>query len=236
IEKSVEQYDRDIIRLSSEIPVLTHLEDPDYLNRLEQLRFQPAALGMQGSQISVYVWGLLWAALLVGLLVSVAAWSLIIPLAAIPGVLLVRRYQDQWQRAFEQGASSRRVAVHCFDLATSPTHADEVRTLRIGGDLIRRHHEAWHDAERAVAHTERWGSLRLPLGRLVFVAGYVGAVALVVVRGIDGEATAGDLALTVVLAGVVGQQLVSVVDCLGRAQNALAMVDRYLWLVDYAAA
>jgi ATP-binding cassette subfamily B protein len=236
IEKSVEQYDREIIRLSSEIPVLTHLEDPEYLNRLEQLRFQPAALGMQGTQISVYVWGLAWAVLLVGLLVSVDPWLVIMPVTAIPGVLMVRRFQDQWQRDFERGAASRRVAVHCFDLATNPTHADEVRTLRIGHELIRRHHESWHDAERAVAHTERWGSLRLTLGRLLFVIGYIGAVALVVVRGIDGEATAGDLALTVVLAGVISQQLASVVDCLGRAQNALAMVDRYLWLVDYAAA
>jgi ATP-binding cassette, subfamily B, bacterial len=236
IEKSTERYDRALMRLSAQIPGVAHLEDPEYLDRLEQLRHQPQALGQNGSQVSVLLWGCVQAALLVTLLVSVHPVLLALPLAAAPSLWAVRRAQRSVQQAFARGAGARRLANHCFELATSPARADETRTLRIGAELRRRHRAAWSDADRAMVQIERRAAASTTAARLVFVAGYTGAVAFVVDRGIRGQATAGDLVLTVVLASLVNQQLVNVLDAGGRLAGALALVDRFLWLVDHAEA
>jgi ATP-binding cassette, subfamily B, bacterial len=234
IEKSTERYDRELMRMSAQIQSVAHLENPEYLDKLEQLRHQPQALGQNGSQVSVLLWGCVQAALLVALLVSVHPVLVALPLTALPGLWAVRRAQRSVQRGFEGGASARRQANHFFELATSPARADETRTLRIGAELQRRHRAAWSDADRAMVRIERRAAASTTASRLVFVAGYTGAVAFVVDRGIRGQATAGDLVLTVVLASLINQQLVNVLDAGGRLANALAMIDRYLWLVDYA--
>ena len=55
-------------------------------------------------------------------------------------------------------------------------------------------------------------------------------------EGIRGSASIGDVVLTVILAGLLNQQISLILDSVSRVMNALTHVDRYLWLVDRAAA
>ena len=235
IEKSTEAYDQEIIRLSSEIPELTHLENPEYLDKLEQLRYQPQALGLNGAHSTVLIWGFIQAVLVVLLLVSISPVLLILPVACVPSLAATRWAERQRQRAFEASSDARRQANHFFELATSAKQADEVRTLRIRHFLLERHGRAWADADERMAHAERVAAVVGFAGRIVFAAAYFAAVVYVVEEGIRGSASIGDVVLTVILAGLLNQQISLILDSVSRVMSALTHVDRYLWLVDRAA-
>jgi ATP-binding cassette subfamily B protein len=87
-----------------------------------------------------------------------------------------------------------------------------------------------------MTRAERRAALVGIAGRMVFAAAYFGAVALVVDKGIHGTASIGDVVLTVILAGLLNQQISLILDSVSRVMDALTHVDRYLWLVDWAAA
>lgn len=235
MERATEGYDREIIRLSMDIDGIEHLENPEYLDRLEQLRYQPQQLGQNGIIVTVVVWGFVQFVLLLLLLASVDPILMLLPFFAGTSLFMVRKSQDIFQRAFQESAESRRLADHFFEAATSLTRADEVRTLRFQDEAVRRYRDAWSAADARMREAERQGALLGIAGSLGLVIGYVGALVLVVERGIRGEASPGDVVLTVVVAGQLNQQLSSLLDMFRRLLGALTLIDRFLWLVDHAA-
>ena len=235
IDKSTALYDQELMRVATSVPHLSSTENPDYLDRMEQLRYRPASLGENGTMISVLLWGTLQAAVLVALLVSVHPFLLVLPIAALPGVWLARHTQHRYQRAFDAAAPRRRQASLFFEFAVAPARADEMRTLRAGPEILRQHRAAIAAADGPLDATARVNAMKMLAGRLIFVAGYIAASALVIRRGISGDATPGDVVLTVVLASTISLQMFTIIDAVSRLANALAMIDRYLWVIDYAA-
>ncbi|MBI3973298.1 MAG: ABC transporter ATP-binding protein [Chloroflexi bacterium] len=81
-----------------------------------------------------------------------------------------------------------------------------------------------------------WKSRSIELARSVlFAAGFVAAVAFVVLRAVDGQATAGDVLLTLRLAGELNTAIAGMTGTATWLLQALKTAGRYLWLVDYAA-
>ena len=126
IEKTSECYDREILRLSTEITGIEHMENPAYLDQLEQLRLRPQALAQDGTFTSMVVWAPLQIGLVVLLLVGVSPVLLLLPVAAAVSIWLVRRSEHIRYAAFDASAEWRRLATDFFVAATSTERADEV--------------------------------------------------------------------------------------------------------------
>jgi hypothetical protein len=131
VEKSIAHYDREILRFSTEIPVIEHLENPDYLDRLEQIRYQPTTLGGSGNVVTQVPWMLAQAALIVFLLAGIDPILLFLPVVALVSGRAVLRSQELQHRGFEVSAEHRRLANGFYEVAVSVERADEVRTLGV---------------------------------------------------------------------------------------------------------
>ena len=237
IETSTREFDREIIRLSAEMPRIGHLEDPQYLDKLEQLRYQPRSLGMSGVSIALAaVLTITQAVFLVVVLTSIDPILLVLPIAAGINVWATRVGRTQQNAAFEATAADRRRANHFLELGTSAARADEVRTLRVGPELVRREQKAWAAADSPMRRAETRGAMRSALAGLAFAIAYVGAITLVVERAVRGDASPGDVVLTVLIAGIVNQNLQNLVDTYSLTAWGLLLVDKLVWLQDRAAA
>lgn len=235
-ERSAQLYDHEIVRLSCEVPTIDHLDDADFLDRLNVLRSQPSALGVNGTAASVVMWGLLQAVLLLVLLVTVSPILLVLPVAAFGAVVVNVRARKRVENARLDSAESRRLSDRFFQLATAPGRAAEMRTLRLGDELVRRHSAAWKQMDDELLRAERRSELETSLGAVGLALVYIAVIALVVWRGAHGQLSSGDILLTVVLVGVLNQQMVVIQDGATRLAGAMHLVDRYLWLEDYVAA
>jgi ATP-binding cassette subfamily B protein len=228
-------FEHEMIALSVRIPGVAHLETPEYLDKLELMRYQPrqlasAAMFMVGGVITLTTF-------IVGIgfvLTSVSPVLLVLPPVAAVSLWVTSHFRTRVHAAFDATAESRRVANQFFGLATTPGRAEEIRTLRIGDELIARHDEAWSRADQMMKRVEiRNFWINAGAGLLTNIA-YFGAVAFVAERAIHGHVPPGDIVLTVILAGVINQQLSTFIDGFAIIGRGLFQVDTYLWLVDYA--
>jgi len=234
VEETTEHYDREITRLATEIPTIAHMENPEFLDRIEQLRFQPQALGQNGTSVALAFWGLLQLVLVILLLGSVDKVLVLLPFVAGLSVLTVRKGQSRLQRAYEDAAPLRRQSNHFYEVATAGASADEVRTLRLGRTLIKQFDDVWGKVDALQRSVEVRATLETMAGAVLLAAAYVGAIALVVSEGIRGTRSPGDVLITVIVAGVINQQMVTILDSTNRLLIAMHAVGRFLWLVDYA--
>ncbi|HJV09582.1 MAG TPA: ABC transporter ATP-binding protein, partial [Acidimicrobiales bacterium] len=93
----------------------------------------------------------------------------------------------------------------------------------------------WDERAEVIARAQLRASLLQAAGWATFAVGYAAAIVWVVLRALDGDATAGDVLLVVVLAAQVNGQVGQSVTLLGTSLDAAKAVDRWLWLQDYAA-
>src|SRR6202011_1340774 len=116
-----------------------------------------------------------------------------------------------------------------------PAAATEVRILGLGAELRARHRA---ETERADAQQFRGGvdgALDGAFAHLLFTAGFVGSVALVVERGIRGSASVGDVVLVVLLANAIAAQLRMMMIGIGISLQGMALVSRVLAIFRLAA-
>ncbi len=220
------ELERELIALSNDSPGLEHHERPDYADRLQVLRTEVGQLGFRALEAVLNGLGLTLAiGITAVLLAELDPWLLLLPLAALPPLLLGRRAEQLVARSREEAARPVRHAWHLYRLGTDPGPAKEVRVGNLAGEVRRRHGSAWEAASRILVRAEvRALWLRLA-GQLVFALGYVGATLLVVRHAVDGRASAGDVVLVLTLATQVNGQVVAAVSILQTLQRtAQAMV------------
>jgi ATP-binding cassette subfamily B protein len=233
-ERNREHYDREILRLTATIPGIEHYENPQYLNELEQLRAQPQALA-QMLAVTVQALGLVAQTSVVILLVGLIDLRLAaVPLLTIPAVIALRRGQTITNRAWEELAEPNRHANFLFGLLTNTDFAKEVRMERLEDELVDRHDRAWREIDRRNARAER-RAIGLSIGGwTVFAAAFLVMILVTVSRAARGEASIGDVVLTVALATQLSRQLVTVLEVVNRIGRNAKAVERFLWLADYA--
>jgi ATP-binding cassette, subfamily B, bacterial len=232
-EHATQLYDHEIVRLTCEVPTIDHLEDAEFLDRLNLLRNQPLSLGVNGTAASVVVWGFLQGALLVALLATVSPILLLLPGVACVAVAANVHARRRVEEARLESAETRRLSDRFFQFATAPGRAAEMRTLDLGGELVARHDASWTEVDQRLLRAERGAEVETGLGALMLALAYAGAVLFVLWRGVRGELSPGDVLLTVILAGVLNQQMVVILDGATRLAGAMHLVDRFIWLQDY---
>jgi len=218
---------RELIDLSNGSPGIEHHERPEYADKLQVLRTEISRIGFQALQAVLTGFGLTLAiGITAALLARLDPWLLLLPLAAIPPLLLSRYAETMVAGARERAAESHRRARHLFGLSVDPGPAKELRVGNLGQAIRDRHRVAWDATSRTLLGTEnRALAVRLS-GQLFFAVAYVAATLLVVRNTVAGHGTVGDVILVLTLAAQVSGQVTTAVTILQTMQRtAQAMIN-----------
>ena len=226
---------QDIMRASGGASGIEHHERPDFVDRVMLMRselnrltgFLPTVGEAAGLAGRIGVTALL--------LAGVHPVLLLLPALAVPSLWAGGRAEAMVNRAVETTAGASRSETHLFTLATTAASAKELRIFGLGPELVRRQGQTWARVTDAVGAARLRAGLVRTAGWLPFAAGYLGAVAFVVVQAGRGAASAGDVLLVLTVAGQVNGQVAQAVSIVDRSSAARRVLGRFLWLQDYAA-
>jgi ATP-binding cassette subfamily B protein len=227
-------FDQQIATLAARLPGLEHHERPDVLDRLELLRQNHGVLG--GSLNTLLVTANA-AVAGVGTLVALAfatPWLLLLVPFTLPA-LPIAAAQQRWLRASEGrlGQPGRRFR-YLQSLAADRNAGMELRVFGLQREIISRFRAAWAEARGIVLGVERRAALLGLCGDLVFLAGFAGAVALMLWRAGRGLATVGEVVMAVYLSQQVRTSVVAPIQGVAGLGKVLRAAGRMLWLQDYA--
>lgn len=226
--------DRKLMTLLSSLPGLDHHERPEYLDAVALLRSQrwqlvglTVATGMVVSQGTALLGS-------VALLVRLQPLLVLLPLCGLGSLWTGSKAQAIRQRTEEANAERGRLRRHLFTTATSAAAGKELRIFGLSEDLVARHRTVAEQMARDELRSTWQQSGWELLGSLLFATGYIGAVTLVVVRALQGDATPGDVLLTLGLAAQMSGSLAGVIAATTRLRQAVTAAAHYLWLEDDA--
>ncbi|HEY2507883.1 MAG TPA: ABC transporter ATP-binding protein [Streptosporangiaceae bacterium] len=194
---------RRLLELVGGSPTLTIHQTPAHLRQIELLQDESWTFSQVVPSLVQAVIGVLRIGLAAVLLASVSPLLLLLPAFGVPILALSRRSSDLFNMGNDLAAEPARRAEMLYNLAASQAAAAELRLFRLRPELLRRF-RAEHRAIRDIHVRLAWrGQAYRLAGRAVFLAGYVGAIALVVHLAAAHQLSLGAVAMTAVLAGQV---------------------------------
>ncbi|MEV4377993.1 ABC transporter ATP-binding protein [Streptosporangium sp. NPDC049644] len=222
----------ELVRHVNGSPRLERLDDPAFADSVNLVRQE---LGKTRTAVeSVLQLGglVLQTGFTAVLLVMLDPWLALLPLAALPSVLIGRRAQNLLELAKEATAESTRRTRHLLELATTPASIKEIRLFHAEPPLLREQDTCWSKTSAALrgAHLRAAG-LRT-LGQLAFSLAYGGAITLVIWQAARGRADAGDVVLVITLAVQVSVQVSGASTLLTALQGVGRTLDRLASLRD----
>ncbi len=224
-----------LMALSNGSAGIEHQERAEYSDRLAVLEQELQQI--QNGFYAVLALSSLGVAIgLTGLLLAIVnPVLLLLPLVAIPPLVAGQRAQAIVDRTREETAQDTRLAMHLFRLATGARPAKELRVFRLQKEIQRRHAELWERTTRRLWRAQLKATALRAAGQLVFAAGYVAGVLLVVNDAISGQRSVGDVVLAITLAAQVNQQVSAAVTLLHDLQRIAHVHSRFEWLERYIA-
>ena len=224
-----------VARLQAEVATVEHHERPVYLDRIAVLRTGVFALDHLFRSMFTMVGWLLRLAFVCILLATIHPALLLLPLGALPLLLVVAAWRPKVEKRTEEPwpptAGSAR---HLFTVATTPPPGKEVRVTGNQADLVRRRTAAWSRWFGPIRTTNLASAAWLTLAWALFSLAFVGAVVWVV-AGLDRGPGAVVLVLTA--GGRLSAYVGSAVGELGFLRGIwLDSAQRLAWLEDFAAA
>lgn len=226
--------ERSLIEAVGRTPTLEVHETPAHVAQLELLDAESWEFGeMIPSLISLLATALR-IVLAAVLLVSVSPLLLLLPLFGLPTLLLSPLTGDLFNKGSELAEEPSRRAADLFELATGAAGAKEVRVFHLAGAILERFHRAQSEVRHI--HLRLWARGRaIGLGaQLVFLVGYLGAIAFSVERARTGRAGVGDVVMTAVLAGQVLGLVTGSANMLQWTSRSLRSAGRYVYLTEVA--
>ncbi len=223
-----------VARLQAEVATVEHHERPAYLDRIAVLRTGVFALDHLFRSMFTMLGWLLRLAFVCILLAAIHPALLLLPVGAVP-LLLVAVWRPQVEKGTEERvAAHARLARHLFNVATTPPPGKEVRVTGNQADLVQRRTAAWGEWFGPIRGVKLASAAWLTLAWAVFSLAFVGAVVWVV-AGLDRGPGAVVLVLTA--GGRLSAYVGSAVGELSFLRGIwLDSAQRLAWLEDFAAA
>ncbi|WP_321575368.1 ABC transporter ATP-binding protein [Oerskovia douganii] len=153
------------------------------------------------------------------ILAMVEPWLLLLPLAAVPPVLVNNRAQKLLDAARDESAHEIQLSTHLVSLATTGSSAKEVRLFNAQAPLIARQRAAWSATTARLWSVHRRSALLRAAGQAWFACAYGVAVFLVVRQAVTGSANVGQVVLVITLAVQVSVQVSGALALLGTLQG-----------------
>ncbi|MEU3404610.1 ABC transporter ATP-binding protein [Streptomyces sp. NPDC006670] len=154
------------------------------------------------------------------LLGSLDPWLLLLPLGALPPVLMGRHAQARVEAGRTAAAGHTRRARHLLHVATSSQSAKEARLFGADRALVRLHDDSWHAGTRHVRRGQLSGAALRALGQLLFTLACFSAVYVVLRQAAAGGATLGDVVMVITLAVQINVQVAAALGMLSTLQTA----------------
>jgi ATP-binding cassette, subfamily B, bacterial len=221
-----------ILNLVSAAPTLELHENPRHLNELYAFQRE----GHQLSQVLPRMVELCAVTVQIittaVLMVLVDPLLLALPMFAVPSLLVSFRTSRVFRECGRRAAEPARLAEHLVEVTATPGGAKEVRLFRLQAEMLRRFQQAHHQIRRINGQAQLQAAGWSLAGRLVFIAGYVASIALVVRQVTVGQATIGEAALIAVLAGQVLGLVSGSSEVLQLTIRSLVAADRFVRLQD----
>ena len=233
-DRALQHFQEQAMRLAGTVPGIEHHERQEHLDRVAVFRTSFATLASALSNVIDGIAQAVRAVLTFVLLATLHPALLALPVFALPSLLAGRTAERINQRAQLAAAAPTRRSEHLWSLLTTPASAKELRVFNLGEELRRRERAAFEDVTRIQTAAKAKAGLATAAGWSVFALGYIGAIFFVVYRAANGEATAGDVLLAVVLAGQVNFQVAGAADLVGLFTQTFHAVGHYRWLIDYS--
>ncbi|MFE1318688.1 ATP-binding cassette domain-containing protein [Kitasatospora phosalacinea] len=144
----------------------------------------------------------------------------LLPLLAVPPVLMGNRAQDLVERAKKRSAEDSRRTRDLLRLATAPGPAGEIRLAGAGPELGRRQAESWRAAS-TVLNRAQWSAAALrAAGQALFAAAYGAALLITVGTALAGRIGLGDVILVITLMVQISTQMTTFLGLFGTLQGA----------------
>ncbi len=219
-----------LLHLVGSSPTLAIHQTPAHLRELELLQAEswefsqavPSLIDAITTGVRIVITAIL--------LASITPVLLLLPLCGLPTLLLSRQTTGLYNRGNELAAEPSRRADMLYELAASRTAAAELRLFRLQQELLQRftseHYQIRHIHVRLALRAQ---AFRL-IGRTVFLAGYLGAIVLVVFLAARGQVSVGDVAMAAVLAGQVLTLMTGSAELVQWLLRTLTSAARYLYL------
>jgi ATP-binding cassette, subfamily B, bacterial len=222
-----------VARLTTTVPGLEHHERPDFLKQLDLLQRNLYTLANGPSQNLLYLAVFVRLVTVVVLLATVDPVLALMPLiAAFPVVcddLAARRRERTDQALVER----RRLANSLFNLASTPAQASELRSFGLRGEIARRHQSLDAEVRRQVIRSAEIGALQSAAGWLVYGAGFAGAIVLLALRAVHGQASYGDVVMVAALIQRAQQQMSAVSSTISQLATNSRAAQYLFWLEDH---
>jgi ATP-binding cassette subfamily B protein len=226
--------DREIATLASSLPGLEHHERPDYQDRLELLR---QSHGVLGDSLNALIRAANFTVAGVGTIVALAfvsPWLLLLVPFALPALPVAASQQRAYGDAEDRFAGPARRARQLQALTVDRNAGMELRVFGLQREILSRFREAWRSSRAIILAVERRIALQDSAVDLLFVAGFAGAVALMLWRAQRGLATVGEVVMAVYLCQQVRTGVLDPIRSVSSLGEALRAAARVLWLQSYA--
>ncbi|MER5495745.1 ABC transporter ATP-binding protein [Streptomyces sp. NPDC002466] len=234
IESTSAVVDHRLMRLVGTLPGVSDLDNPEVLDRIEVLRQERVYLS-EGADAFSLVLGATTRALFTGVILAlVAPVLLLLPLLALPALLVTRRGQRRRADAVEAAAGTARLAQHFYRTGSEVRHADELRLFGTGRHITSRYLASAEAADRTVTRAVWRNQLATSASGAVFALGYCAALLLVLRDFSHGAASLGEVVLMLGLVTSISTQLGQAVHFFGFLSQTVASSRRLLWLERYA--
>ena len=223
--------ERDLIALSNGSAGLEHHERPDYADKLRVIRQEVDWAGSTIMNLLFSTVGLgIGVVITAFLLATLSPWLLLLPVFAVPSLILGRRGEVVMGRAREDAAPHTRRVRHVFLLATDAGPAKELRACDLGQEMFERQRHSWSDATDILIKGEDRSALLQVVGQVLFAVAYIGATLIVLRDVVANQGTVGDVVLVISLAAQVNQQVTQAVSLLVGLQRISRTLANLAWV------
>ena len=224
-----------ISTLISGIPGIEHFERTDYLEELDLLQQNRVSIANGPRQTMAVLQVAVRSITIIVLLGTVYPPLALVPLLAVFAFIGDDRSARLRDRIDKSVAEQRRLAGDLFTLASTAGPARELRTFGLRKEIHDRHQALNGEVRARAIRGAVIGSIWSAGGWLVYGAGFAAAVVLVTVRATRGEASIGDVVMTVGLLLRAQQQLSLASSSVGQLVTTGRATRHLMWLEDRAA-
>jgi ATP-binding cassette subfamily B protein len=230
VSQAVEQR---LMGVSAAAPGLEHLERSEFADKVKLVRdrsYVPYFAFSNLNSVSATVCGLVGAVVLLAVVHPLLA---LMPVVALPGVVLqFRAYRRHYAR-YDVTAPDERLAEHYLKLATEPPAAKEVRLFGLGTELLARQRDVTERYIRLQFRDQLKRARTSVASGALYGAALSGAIAFGGWLALRGRASLGDVALTVQVARTAIGEMAGATRQMAWLAERSVTGERYLWLLDY---
>jgi ATP-binding cassette, subfamily B, bacterial len=233
-ERTSLHFERELVAMVAALPGIEHHERPEYLDKLEILREQRTAFSQAVYAVTESIGVLIQSAGTGFLLYQVHPALLVLPILNLISFVTDARGGTIMVAASEESAADVRLAREHFQTATTYSFSKEVRVFGLADEMLGRHRRASEDARVTMVRAAVRGAAWEALGGFIAVVANMGALAFVVWRAQNGQASVGEIVMMLRLTTMLSGQIAQIAASTGMLVQTLQVAVRHLWLLDYA--